>query len=277
MARSLYDAVIVFLFSILTGVPAVLMGALAAYLGILPNLPLWRWALLPLLVLSFLILLLLTASLLRLLLPRLHPGDYPFPRHPRAFVWLLHFALQRMMYLPVWRHFLFSLSTLRWALLRALGAKAAFEMDTSADVLIMDLPMMELGAGTMIAAGSTLSGHIIENGRIYLGRVKLATGVQVGSNVQIGPDTTIGEHTIIGPECRISREVIIGEFAHLGAGCYLGTGVTVGDNAVLGHQVAIERGVVIGSGVVIRTGTRIARGTVVADGLHVPARSGRQA
>jgi len=276
MARTLLDGIVGLLFCLLVGVPAILLGLLASHSGLLPGAQWWHWAMIPPAMLVFLLGLLLTATLIRFLLPRLKAGDYPFPRHRQSFVWLLHFSLQRLMYLPLWRHFMFSFSTLRWLLLHALGAKAAFEMDTSSDVLMLDLPMIELGAGTMIGAGCTLSGHLIENQRLFLGKVRIARGVQVASSVVIGPGTVIGEHSIIGPECRIARDVSIGEFAHLGAACYLSAGVRVGDNAVLGHQVSVDANVTIGAGAVIETGTRLARGTAIGPGEHFPARQRRQ-
>jgi acetyltransferase-like isoleucine patch superfamily enzyme len=273
MARALLDGVAAALFCILVGVPATAVGFLAERSGLLPNALWWRWALLPPLALLFLVGLLLTAAALRLLLPGLKPGHYPFPGHRQAYVWLLHFSLQRLMYLPLWRHFLFSFSTLRWALLRALGAKAAYDMDTSADVLILDLPLMELGAGTMIGAGCTLSGHVIESGTLFLDRVRLDHGVQVGSNVLIGPGASVGEHATIGPDCRLGSGVTIGPFAYLGVACALSPGVRVGANAMLGHQVNIEPAVTIGEGAVVRTGARVPRGTTVADGSHYPPES----
>lgn len=270
MSRVLLDGIVAVLFCVLVGVPAAAVGWLAAQAGLVPDLPWWRWALIPPIALVFLVGLLLTATVLRLLLPRLKPGRYPFPTHPQALVWLLHFSLQRLMYLPVWRHFLFAFSTLRWALLQALGARAAFNMDASSDVLMLDLPLMELGPETMIGAGSTLSGHLIEQGMLFLGGVRLGRGVQVGNNVVIGPGATIGEHAVIGPECRIAAEITIGSFAYLGAACYVSSGVHVGANAVLGHQVNVGPGVTIGDGAVIETGTRIPRGTAIGDGVHYP-------
>ena len=270
MGRAFLDAIVAVLFCVLVGVPAAAVGWLAAQAGWLPALPWWRSALIPPLALVFLVGLLLTATLIRLLLPRLKPGRYPFPKHPHAIVWLLHFSLQRLMYLPVWRHFMFAFSTFRWALLRALGARVAFNMDASSDVLILDLPLIEIGPETMIGAGCTLSGHLIEQGTLLLAGIRLERGAQVGNNGLIGPGVTVGEYAIIGPECRIGAESTIGPFTYMGAACYLSPGVRVGAKAILGHQVSVGPGVSIGEGAVIQTGTRLPRGTIVADGVRYP-------
>ncbi len=270
MGRLILDAIVAVLFCVLAGLPAAAVGWLVEQTGWVPGLAWWRWAMLPPLALVFLLGLLITAWAIRLLLPRLVPGRYPFPAHPHAVVWLLHFSLQRMMYLPVWRHFFFAFSTLRWALLRALGARAAFDMDASSDVLILDPPLMDLGAGSMIGAGCTLSGHVVEAGTLVLGLVRLGRGAQVGNNVLIGPGTTVGEHATVGPECRLPADNTIGPFAYLGAACYISPGVSIGANAVLGHQVAIGPGVTISEHAVVATGTRIPKGTIVARGAHYP-------
>jgi acetyltransferase-like isoleucine patch superfamily enzyme len=268
MARALLDGIVAVLFCVLVGVPAAAVGWLGAQAGWLPASSWWRFALIPPLVLAFIVGLLLTAVMVRLVLPRLTPGRYPFPRHPQAVVWLLHFSLQRLMYLPVWRHFMFAFSTFRWALLTALGARAAFNMDASSDVLILDPPLMDLGEETMIGAGCTLTGHLIEQGTLVLAGVRLGRGAQVGNNVLIGPGATIGEHAIVGPDCRIAAGSTIGPFAYLGAACHLSPGVRVGANAVLGHQVNVGPGVTIGEGAVVETGTRVPRDLAIADGVH---------
>jgi acetyltransferase-like isoleucine patch superfamily enzyme len=270
MGRALLDAIVAFLFCVLVAIPAALVGRLAAHAGLVATHPWWHWALLPLGALAFAAAMLATAFILRLLLPRVEPGRYPFPYDRRSVTWLLHFSLQRLLYLPVWRHFLFAFSTLRWLLLRALGGRVAFDMDTSSDVLLLDPPLVTIQSGSMIGAGSSLSGHYIEQGMLLLGRVLVERGVQISSGVQIGPGTTIGEHATIGPDCRLPADITIGPFAYLGAACHVSPGVRIGANAVLGHQVGLTPGVIVGEGAVIATGTRVPRGVVIPDGAHYP-------
>jgi acetyltransferase-like isoleucine patch superfamily enzyme len=270
-ARAAFDVIVALLFCLLVGVPLTAVGRVAGWAGWLPDVPWWRWALLPPLALAFLCALLLTATLVRLLLPRLKPGRYPFPGHPQSIVWLLHFTLQRLMYLPVWRHLFFAFSTLRWALLRGLGANAAFEMDASSDVLVLDPQLVTVGRGSMLGAGCTLSAHIIERGTLFLGRITIAEGVELGCNVMAAPGVMVGEYAVIGPDCRLAPESAVGPFAYLGASCVTGPGSRIGAHAVIGHQVAIEAGVTVGEGAVVATGTRVPRSTVIAGGAHYPA------
>jgi UDP-3-O-[3-hydroxymyristoyl] glucosamine N-acyltransferase len=268
--RVLFDAVAAVVCWVIVGVPAVAAGGLVRWLGWLPMVPWWHWAAAPLLVPLFLVGLVFTAGVLRILLPRPRPGRYPFPWHPQSVVWLLHFAVQRFMYLPLWRHFLFSFSTLRWMLLRALGCRSAFDIDTGSDVQVLDPCLVELGPGVMIGAGSMLAAHAVEGRTLYLGRIVLGEGVQVANNAGIGPGVTIGEYTVIGPECRIGADSSFGPFAHLGAACLVSPGARVGAHAVVGHQVSIERDVTVGEGAVVGSGIRVARGTVIERGARHP-------
>ncbi len=270
MRRALYDLIVAALFWALVGIPATLVGVLAGRLGWLAPAPWWRWTVLPLLAMGFLALLLLTGAAIRMMLPRLKPGRYAFPSHPQSVVWLLHFSLQRLMYLPVWRHFLFGFSSFRWALLHALGARVAFDMDTSSDVLIGDPSLVEVGAGTMLGAGCALSGHLIEHGTLILAPIRIGRGVQVGGTVVIGPGVTIADQAIIGPDCQLGTGAEVGASAFLGAACHLAPGVRIGARAVLGHRVDIGPDVPVGDGAVVASGTRLPRGTVVADGAHFP-------
>lgn len=266
--RILFDAIAAVVCWVIAGVPAVAAGWLVAWIGWLPTAPWWRWAAAPLFVPLFLAGLVFTAGVVRVLLPRQRPGRYPFPRHPQSVLWLLHFAVQRFMYLPLWRHFLFSFSTLRWMLLRALGCRAAFDIDTGSDVQVLDPGLVVLEPGVMIGAGSMLAGHAVEGGTLLLGRIVLSEGVQLANNVGVGPGVTIDEYTMIGPECRIGADSSIGRFCHLGAACWLSPGTRVGAHAVIGHQVSIEPDVTVGEGAVIGSGVRVAKGTVIERGAR---------
>jgi acetyltransferase-like isoleucine patch superfamily enzyme len=207
---------------------------------------------------------------IRAVLPRLRPGTYPFPLHRQSIVWLLHFSLQRLAYLPVWRHLLFAFSTLRWALLRALGARAAFDMDASSDVLILDGPLITLGRGSMIGGGCTIAGHIVEHGRLLLAPVVVGRGVQIANDVMVAPGVTIGDDAVVGPGSRIGAGASIGAFAYLGAECAVSPGIRIGAHAVVGHQVSIGPGVTLGEGAVIETGSRIPKDVAVGDGARWP-------
>ncbi|MBL8955647.1 MAG: hypothetical protein JNK82_33035 [Myxococcaceae bacterium] len=230
----------------------------------------WGAALVPLYLLLVVAGVALCTFGLRLLMPRPKPGRYPFPGSAMAVAWGLHFSLMRAVYLPGIKHLAFSYASLRWLMLRALGADVAFQMQTASSILPVDAHLLTVGPETMLAADVMTSGHFIEQGTLILGPVKISRGAQLLEGVKVGPDVVIGEYTSIGPECRIAPGVRIGEYTHVGMGCMFWSGVVVGDNVVLGHEVVLEANVKVGEGAVIASGARVPAKTEIPDGGRYP-------
>lgn len=208
------------------------------------------------------------------ILPRLEPGRYPYPGHPQSVTWLARFALQRIMNLPVWSPLIFGFATVRYAVLRASGARVAFDMQTSSDARLTDPSLTEVGPGCMLAAGTFIACHLIESGELLLAPVRLAEGVQLMGEVTLAPGVTIGAHCVIGPGSKILPHVTLGEDTFVGLGCILYQDCRIGANAVIGHHVTLEQGAVVGEGAVIQAGSRVPKGTVIHDGDIFPPRTG---
>lgn len=257
------------LFWVLVGPPLAAVGLVA---GLLP-LPLWaHLGLGPVYAMGFVVLLIAMAGLVRSLIPRLVPGQYPFPGHPQAFAWLLHFALQRIMNLPVWSRLVFSFAALRWLWFRALGARAAFDMQSAVDIVVTDPSLLEVGKGSMLAAGAFVTGHFIENGQLLLQPVRIGAGSQIHGQVTLAPGVRVGDNCVIGPGSKLLPGASVGDDSHLGLGCLLHNGARVGDNAIVGHQVVLEADVVVGDGAVVQSGSRVPKGTTVGEGERFPPR-----
>jgi acetyltransferase-like isoleucine patch superfamily enzyme len=266
------DLIFLLLLILLVGGPLAAVSALAARLG--PHLPSpLFFALVPALAVLFLLLFLCAVGAMRLLLPRLQPGTYPFPGHRQSVAWLFHFALQRIANLPLWSHLILSFATLRWLFLRGLGAQTAFNIHTSVDTVVTDPSLLILGDGVMLGGGSFVAGHFMENDHLFLAPVRLAKGAQVLAGAMLGPGVALGEGSVIGPESRLLTDVVVGEYAHVGMGCVLYTGVRIGANAVIGHQVIIEGDAQVGEGAVVQSGARVPKGSRIADGERFPPRS----
>lgn len=272
-ALILFDGIFLLLLTAVVGLPCAAVAALVQLLvGWWPG---WLVALAaPALFLLLLALMIAVAAVISRLLPRLKPGSYAFPGHAQARAWLLHFALQRILHLPLWRPLIFCFATLRTAMLRALGARVALTINASSNATVLDAPLMRIEPGVMLASQVLLSGHFVEGQRLRLGRVELAEGVQVLEGVKIAPDVSVGEYAMIGPESRIADGVSIGEYTHLGAGCMVSSGARIGDNVVLGHRVTVERDAVVEDGAVVQSGAQVPEGQVVPEGTRWPARQG---
>lgn len=262
-----FDLAFLLLATLIVGPP---MAATAALVAWLP-LPAWlAWGLAPVWFTLFLVLLCLTLFVARLCIPKLQPGHHAFPGSRQAVGWLLHFALQRIMNQSVWRPMVFSLAGLRWLMLRALGAKVAFGIQSATDVMLVDPSLLEVGPGSMLAANTLISGHLVENGQILIAPVKLGPNVQVMGQVTLAPGVEVGENTVVGPGSKLLPSCRIGADVFIGLGCLLYEGVTIGSDAVIGHQCTLERGVKIGEGAVVRPFTHVPKGTVVPDGAKYP-------
>ena len=257
-----FDAAFLLLLLVVAGPPLAAVGALVAAL---PG-PAWvRWGLGPVWYLLFVLGLIGMLGLVRLALPRLTPGTHAFPHSRVARGWLAHFALMRIANLPLWQPLVFSFAGLRWALLRALGARCAFGIQTATDVRLVDPSLFAVGPGAMLAAGTFAAGHFIENGRLLLAPVTVGAGAQVMGQVTLSPGVSVGEDAVLGPGSKLLPHVAIGADAFVGMGCLFYDEVRVGANAVIGHQATLERGVVVGEGAVVRPFARVPRGTVIPD------------
>lgn len=208
--------------------------------------------------------------LIRLFIPRLQPGSYAFPGHPQAIAWLAHFALQRIGNLVLWHRFYMSLTGLRYVMLRALGAKVAFDMNTSNDTRLLDPSLTEVGAGAMLGAGTVLAGHLVENGRLVLAPVTVAPGAQVMGGATIAPGVVIEANAVVGPGTKVLPRVHIGEDVFIGVGCSVYNDVKLGASAIIGHQVTIEHKVVVGEHAVVRPYSVVPKGTVIPEGGSFP-------
>ena len=128
---------------------------------------------------------------------------------------------------------------------------------------------MEIGTGTMIGTGTTLSAGfapgqnlgdrcIVRIGdRVVLGRGSHVVGhssIDIGDDVYTGPYVYITDqnHTYADPDIPIGRQWPTNQPVRIGAGSWLGTGVVVLPGADIG------RNVVVAAGYQERAGTRIA-------------------
>ena len=267
--RLLFDSVYAALFVTLVGVPLATLAFIHenAVAPLLRRVPAWmEWGLAPVYALVFLAGMVLTAGVVRRLLPRLVPGRYAFPGHPQSVAWALAFALQRVLELPPWRAMLFGFATLRYFTIRALLGRTAFAINTAADVAILDASLHTIEEEALLGAGVVLSGHMAEKGTLLLGGVHIRRGAEIFTGTSIGPNVTVGVDSSIGPRSMIWSDVQIGDDVYVGARASLSSGVRIGDNVVLGNDVTLEANVEVGEGAVIRSGVRVPKGTKIPEG-----------
>lgn len=262
-----FDALFVAMFLTIAGPPAAALVAVHQRLALAPIV---QALLLPLGVLLYLVGLCAMAWLVRNLLPKLEAGIYAVPKDRGVIVWLLHFALMRVMYLPVWRPLMFSTTTLRTLMLRALGARVAFGFQSSSDPVMLDPSLIAVERDAQISAGVVIACHAAMGRTLTLAPVRIGRGAQLLESVKVGPGVYVGDGSIVGAECLIGPGCTVGGAARLGPGCWLHSDVQIGDAARIGHGVTIDRGVIVGARAKIAAGATLDIGTVVPAGGSYP-------
>ena len=261
----LFDIFYLALLLLIVGLP---LAALAAWLPLL-TLPVWAWwGLAPVWLVIHVCGMSLVAVGLNWVIPRLKPGRYSYPFHAQSLSWLLRFAIQRVFNLPIWANLLCSFAALRWCVLRAQGACVAWNMQTASNILITDPKLVHVEKGSMLALGTVIVGHYIENEQLVLAPVRIGQGVQLMGEVTLMPGVCIGAGSTIGPGTKVLADVEVGEDVFIGLGCVIQPGVRIADNVVIGHRAEIGAGAVIEEGAVIRPGARVPKGVVIAEGTR---------
>jgi acetyltransferase-like isoleucine patch superfamily enzyme len=264
-----FDFAFCALFVVIAGPPAI---AVALALRELSALTTWWVAvgLAPAFAIAYLFGLTAMTRLARALVPALKPGSYRFPSHKMARAWLFHFALQRILYWPVWRPILFSIATLRTAALRSLGMKVPMAISTGSDPQLLDPNLVEIGEGAIIGADVMTTCHWILGGRLQLAALRIGADAQLHEGAKLAPGVTVGDGAVIGAESHIGPGCQIDDRARIGPSVSLLGDVEVGRGAKIGPFVTIERGVRIGRRAVITAGAYVPEGTVIAEEAVFP-------
>lgn len=207
--------------------------------------------------------------LLRIAAPRLKEGEYPFPRHAMSRSWAIHLQIARLPQMNGVRPFFMGSNISRFLLLRALGAKAAFRVNTSSDLYVYDAAMITIDEGVMVGGTSGIVGHYIDAGKLTLLRTIVGKDSQIGTGVLLGPGTRLGEKVGVGSFSRFSANITVGDKTHIGYGVTIEPNCKIAQRVIIGNQVTIQSHCVIGEKAVIETGVVLPKGTTVPPGTRV--------
>jgi sugar O-acyltransferase (sialic acid O-acetyltransferase NeuD family) len=110
------------------------------------------------------------------------------------------------------------------------AAHAGYEFETVVHPRTERSEWIEIGAGTVICAGSILT-----------------TDIRVGRHVQINLDCTIGHDVVAEDFATLAPGVHVSGCVHLERGAYIGTGATI-VNGTPGRPIVIGAGATVGAG-----------------------------
>jgi acetyltransferase-like isoleucine patch superfamily enzyme len=264
----LFDVVTVAFLALLAGPAAIVTALFVEW-----SWPRVMWPVAPLVVvpaaLLFCATLCVAAWIVRLPIGKLRAGRYKTKGDFMVIRWGLLFALQRVLYLPLWRTLIFNVGVLRWLCTKALGGRVDYGLTMASDALLVDVSMLHIENGAMITAHCSVYAHFFDERFLLLGPVHIGKGANLLEGTRIGPSTKIGDGALIGPECRLTK-VDVGAGARLGPGVVALGPVTIGEGAVIGSLVQLGTGTVVGKRARIRERTIVPRGTKIADGERYP-------
>lgn len=210
----LYDILLYILFTLLYGGAVISTYFTGKFLFHVLPLILFLFST-PSLIIVFVVTLILETGIIRLILPKIKTGSYNAPNSKMFYIWTIHLTFNRLLFNhPVKNIILYSVN-LRYLTFLALGGKLAYGTSISADVDFVDIPMLKIGAESVIGAGTAMTGHFINKEKITFGKVDIGKNVNIGAFCHIAPNVTIGDGTWIGAECKISPMV------HIGSGCVI--------------------------------------------------------
>ncbi len=190
---------------------------------------------------AFLVALVALVGLAGLLLPNLRAGEYPLMRGPMFWSWLLRSLLRRVLYFAPIKVLLFTSNVLRWASLRALGAKVDFTVNMSSDVDLLDPALTTIEAGATVGARCLVSAHYIKGGNLVLAPVHIGGGALLAVDVVVGPGVRIGRDCMLLGRVGLNRGVSVGEGACLGASTITEPGVQVPAGARVPFATILRR------------------------------------
>ncbi len=132
---------------------------------------------------------------LRVCLPKLESGQYELRLNKAVLTWYCHLALNRSSKILGLRYLINSFFFLKFLHLRSLGAKVTFDLNTSLDYVIADLPLITIGKNCTLGHNLYISCHLIKGSRLFLMPVIIGDDVSIGMNCVIGPGSRIGSGT----------------------------------------------------------------------------------
>lgn len=107
------------------------------------------------------------------------------------------------------------------------------------DAKLLDRTRIEIGAGSMLTAGTVLTTSI-----------RIGKAVLINLNCSVGHDCEIGDYTSVMPGVNIAGNVKIGRGVFIGTGAIILGGITIGDEVMVGAGSVVNHSVGEGKRVV---------------------------
>lgn len=140
----------------------------------------------------------LTLALFRQLIPKLTAGVTEIGMNRKTIAWYCHLALNRSLKVSGLRYLLNVSYFLKYLTYRALGAQIELGVHTPMEFTLVDLPLIQIGAGTTIGENVHISCHYFMGDRLLLKPIKIGKGCFLGMDSVVGPGSQLGDGVRVG-------------------------------------------------------------------------------
>ena len=152
-------------------------------------------------------LLISSAIFIRLLRVRYGEGEYGTTIKDKiGFKFVLSYAL----YYPTYKVIGFlNLIPIKVLFLKMIGCKIGKNVVLAADEWIFDPYVIEIGDNSTIGARSMILGHIGEEARLYVKKVKIGNNCLIGGDCFIMPGVTIEDNVVLGARSLVLKDQVL--------------------------------------------------------------------
>lgn len=143
---------------------------------------------------------------MRVAAPKLKPGVTRIGLNKGTLAWYVNLALNRAVKVSGLRYLLNVSYVLKFLTYRALGSRIAFGVHTPMEFTLVDLPLIEIGAGTTLGESVHVSCHYFMGDRLLLKPVKVGANCFIGMNTTVGPGSRLEDGAWVGYNNLVSGE-----------------------------------------------------------------------
>jgi len=132
-----------------------------------------------------------------LCLPRLKPGVYEVDSFAIK-AWYMNFSLTNSLHVSGLMPLIYTTYLTKWLYFRAMGAKIAYGVHLSIYTKFREFPLITIGKGSSLSAGTHIACHTHVGNKLMLGTVEIGERCFIGMDTIVGPKTKIGDDSWIG-------------------------------------------------------------------------------
>ena len=159
----------------------------------------------------YLVLVMLCVGFAKLFLPEIREGKFNMKTHKKELsIWLFHTGYHNIIAATSLINVIHQMPFFKlYYKLQGLKCHGDFVLFRKSDIL--DPYLLELGDNVIIGGGAFITSHYVNDGFIYIKRIKIGNNVTIGAHAKINPgviiedNAVIGENSVVLPDTHIKK------------------------------------------------------------------------